>query len=108
MGRLTSDERRRIFLAQRQSAGEVLAPLRAAPVAREHGAPRPQRRLLAAAMIVMLLSGVWVASHPHSREKIRRRRQATTGSPHHTIPSSRDLLRRRDAVRGASRGTSYR
>ena len=64
MGRLTSDERRRIFLAQRQSAGEVLAPLRAAPVAREHGAPRPQRRLLAAAMIVMLLSGGWVASHP--------------------------------------------
>ena len=29
MGRLTSDERRRIFLAQQQSAGEVLAPVRA-------------------------------------------------------------------------------
>jgi hypothetical protein len=64
MGRLTSDERRRIFLAQRQSAAEVLAPLRAAPVAREHVAPQPRRRLLAAAMIVMLLSGGWVASHP--------------------------------------------
>ena len=65
MGRLTSDERRRVFLAQQQSAGKMLAPLRStAPVAREHGAPLPRRRLLAAAMIVMLLSGGWVASHP--------------------------------------------
>jgi len=64
MGRLTSDERRRIFLAQQQSAGEVLAPGRAAPVALEYVAPRPRRRLLTAGMIVMLLSGGWVASHP--------------------------------------------
>ena len=64
MGRLTSDERRRIFLAQQQSAGEVLAPVRAAPVALEHVDPRPRRRLLATVTIVMLLSGGWVASHP--------------------------------------------
>jgi hypothetical protein len=64
MGRLTSDERRRIFVAQQQSAGEVLTPVRAAPIALEHVAPWPRRRLLAAVMIVMLLSGGWVASHP--------------------------------------------
>jgi len=64
MGRLTSDERRRIFLAQQQSAGEVLAPVRAGPVALEHVAPRPRRRRLAAVTIVMLLCDGWVASHP--------------------------------------------
>jgi len=64
MGRLTSDERRRIFLAQQQSAGKCWRPGRAAPVALEYVAPRPRRRLLTAGMIVMLLSGGWVASHP--------------------------------------------
>ncbi|PYN82730.1 MAG: hypothetical protein DMD96_05195 [Candidatus Rokuibacteriota bacterium] len=65
MGRLTSEERHRIFVAQRQTAGEMMARLRAAPITAEHGAPRPRRlRLLTAAMIVMLLGGGWVADHP--------------------------------------------
>ena len=65
MGQLTSEERRRIFLAQRQTGGEMLARLRAAPIAAEHGAPPPGRlRLLTAAMIVMLLGGGWVGYHP--------------------------------------------
>ena len=65
MGRLTPEERRRIFLATQQTAGEMLARLRAAPIAAGDGASRPGRlRLLTAAMIVMLLGGGWVNYHP--------------------------------------------
>ena len=64
MGRLTAGERRRIFQAQQQTAGEMPARLRAAPIA-EDGASLPGRpRLLMAAMIVMLLGGGWAVSQP--------------------------------------------
>jgi len=65
MGRLTSEERRRIFLAKEQTSGEMLARLRAVPIAAGEGASRPgRRRLLKAALIVMLLGGGLAASQP--------------------------------------------
>jgi hypothetical protein len=64
MGRLTSEERRRIFLAKEQTSGEMLARLRAVPIAAGDGASRPGRRLLTAALIVMLLGGGLAASQP--------------------------------------------
>ena len=67
MGRLTSAERRRIFLAkaQAQADAEMPARLRSAPVAAGHSASSPGRlRLLTAAMIVMLLGGGLAASQP--------------------------------------------
>jgi hypothetical protein len=65
MGRLTSEERRRIFLAKEQTSGEMLARLRAVPIAAGEGASRPgRRRLLTAALIVMLLGGGLAASQP--------------------------------------------
>jgi len=65
MGRLTSEERRRIFLAKEQTSGEMLARLRAVPIAAGESASRPgRRRLLTTALIVMLLGGGLAASQP--------------------------------------------
>ncbi len=67
MGRLTSEERRRIFLAKQQTAGAMLVRLRAAPSAAAPGdgaSRRGRLRVLTAAMIVMLLGGGWAASQP--------------------------------------------
>ena len=65
MGRLTPEERRRIFLAKEQTSGEMLARFRAVPIAAEEGASRPGRlRLLTAALILMLLGGGLSASQP--------------------------------------------
>ena len=65
MGGLTSEERRRIFLAKRETAGPMLARFRPAPRPTGDGAPRRGRlRVLTAAMIVMLLGGGFAASQP--------------------------------------------
>jgi hypothetical protein len=65
VGRLTPEERRRIFLAKQQTASAILARLRAAPSAAGDGASRRGRlRLLKAAMIVMLLGGGLAVSQP--------------------------------------------
>jgi hypothetical protein len=64
MGRLTVEERRRLVLAQRQTAGKILAGLRSDPLARHDGAPRRRRRWLpTAAIIAALLSSGWLAYH---------------------------------------------
>jgi hypothetical protein len=65
MGRLTPEERRRIFLAKEQTSREMRAPLRAVPIAAGKGASRPGRlRLLTAALIVTLLGGGLASSPP--------------------------------------------
>jgi len=62
MGRLTSEERRRMFLAQQQARREMLARM-SAPI--ESAEPRAPRYWLSQAlkteMIVALLGGGWFA-----------------------------------------------
>ena len=63
MGGLTSEERRRIFLAKQETAGAMLARFRTASSPTGEGAPRRGwLRVLSAAMIVMLLGGGVAAS----------------------------------------------
>jgi hypothetical protein len=64
MGRLTSEERRRMFLAQQQARREMLARMSAPIVSAEPRAPRYWlSRALKTAMIVALLGGGWFAYH---------------------------------------------
>lgn len=66
MSRLTTEERRRVYLAQEKTRQTMLIQLSAEP------APRPQagrfdqrgiRRILKTAVVVTLLSGGWLALH---------------------------------------------
>jgi len=64
MGRLTPEERRRMFVAQQQARREMLTRLQSAPIAAEcRGPRRAQGRLFKTAVIVTLLGGGWFAYH---------------------------------------------
>ena len=64
MGRLTSEERRRMFLAQQQARGEMLARMSAPVVSAEPRAPRYWlSQVIKTAMLVALLGGGWFAYH---------------------------------------------
>lgn len=61
MGRLTPQERRRVFQAQEQARRTMLSHLTGAPVtAAERPARRGLRRLLVSAMLGALLGGGWL------------------------------------------------
>ena len=63
MGRLTPEERRRVFVAQ-QARRQMLTRLQSAPIAPEcRGPRRAQGRLFKTAVIVTLLGGGWFAYH---------------------------------------------
>ena len=62
MGRLTPEERRRMFLAQQQARGEMLARMSAPVVSAEPRAPRYRlSQVLKTAMLIALLGGGWFA-----------------------------------------------
>ena len=64
MGRLTLEERRRMFLAQQQARGEMLARMSAPVVSAEPRAPRYWlSQVIKTAMLVALLGGGWFAYH---------------------------------------------
>jgi len=64
MGRLTPEERRRMFVAQQQARRQMLTRLQSAPIAAEcRGPRRAQGRLFKTAVIVTLLGGGWFAYH---------------------------------------------
>jgi hypothetical protein len=65
MGRLTTEERRRVFLAQEQARRAKLARLTAeAVMSCESSNPgRSLRLLLTTAVLATLLSGGWIALH---------------------------------------------
>jgi hypothetical protein len=64
MGRLTLEERRRMFLAQQQARGEMLARMSPPVVSAEPRVPRyGLSQVLKTAMIVALLGGGWFAYH---------------------------------------------
>ena len=64
MGRLTPEERRRVFLIRQRANDEMLARL-SAPIALADPRFASHRRgqILATLMIVALLSGAWFAVH---------------------------------------------
>ena len=62
MGRLTSEERRRMFLAQQQVRREMLARMSTPIVSAEPRAPRYRlSQVLKTAMLIALLGGGWFA-----------------------------------------------
>ena len=65
MGRLTLEERRRVFLIQPPASRESLAPVSTpAAIAQPYAPPRQWLRQVAkTAMIVALLGGGWLAYH---------------------------------------------
>ena len=64
MGRLTSEERRRMFLAQQQARREMLARMSAPIVSAEPRTPRYWlSQVIKTAMLVALLGGGWFAYH---------------------------------------------
>jgi len=64
MGRLTPEERRRMFVAQQQARREMLTRLHSVPIAAECRAPRRGLgRLFGTAVIATLLGGGWFAYH---------------------------------------------
>jgi hypothetical protein len=64
MGRLTPEERRRMFLAQQQVRREMLARMSAPIASAEVRAPRYWRsQVIKTAMIVALLGGGWFVYH---------------------------------------------
>jgi hypothetical protein len=65
MGRLTLEERRRVFLIQQQARCETLALMSTLPTAAAPSAPPRYwlSHLVKTAMIVALLGGGWLAYH---------------------------------------------
>ena len=64
MGRLTLEERRRMFLAQQQARGEMLVRMSAPIASAEPRAPRYWlSQVLKTAMLIALLGGGWFAYH---------------------------------------------
>lgn len=62
MKKLTAEERRRIFQAQQAARQAMLERISAAPVAVPEPEPRGRRRLVASAIIAMLIGGGLLAS----------------------------------------------
>jgi hypothetical protein len=64
MGRLTPEERRRVYLARQQASREMLTRISAPVAATEPRSPRYRlARVIKAAMIATLLGGSWFAYH---------------------------------------------
>jgi hypothetical protein len=62
MGRLTPEERRRVYLARQQASREMLARISAPVAAPEPRSPRYRlARVIKTAMIAALLGGSWFA-----------------------------------------------
>jgi hypothetical protein len=62
MGRLTPEERRRVYLARQQASREMLARISATVAAPEPRSPRYRlARVIKTAMIAALLGGSWFA-----------------------------------------------